>query len=394
MSPHAGRRDRQFHGKFPAVAAQGRGLDAPVQDRPDAGGQEGLQPPLVGLAVLRGNQEGGEPAPEDFRRGPAEEDLGLRVPARDPAVGVHGDHGVVGSIDQHPRAFLALPQVPLQSSHFFPAPAQLRLRQLQAVGAFTSRALVPGEQFPQRGHFRPAADPRSPDWLRRSHPRVLSRQVPVPVGDAGFRFVSAQAVPAVQRPQFQGAGGLPAGDRPRLVRNTPPPRPAGRGRAPPAAISNSPLETVQLGREPAFAPGAGQGQPLGGGRQCFLDLAGGGPDFGEHGKDLRPEDFHARGPGGSQALVNGVEASGGFPQGSHGPAAPDRGQRLVERHALFPAKGDDVLRPVPRLGGLPTELVDVGPKEMGVGQGQRVGRPAGSSQRVIDGLQRGVRITQ
>ena len=51
--------------------------------------------------------------PEDLRSGPAEQDLGLRVPARRPAKGVHGDHGVVGSIDQHPRAFLALPQVPL-----------------------------------------------------------------------------------------------------------------------------------------------------------------------------------------------------------------------------------------------------------------------------------------
>ncbi len=93
------RRDRQLHGKLGAVAMQRVHLDALVQHARHAGFQVTPHSRAMLLAKTFGNDELGELAALYFRTRPAEQSLGMRIPAGDESLVVDRDHAVERGFD-------------------------------------------------------------------------------------------------------------------------------------------------------------------------------------------------------------------------------------------------------------------------------------------------------
>jgi hypothetical protein len=105
-------RDRQLDREFGAVAAQRIGLDAAVQHPADAAALEARQAVAVGGAVALGHDALVEVEAQHLVARPAEDLLGLRVPADDAALAVHPHHGVEGGVDDRLQLFLAVARHP------------------------------------------------------------------------------------------------------------------------------------------------------------------------------------------------------------------------------------------------------------------------------------------
>src|SRR6185436_2828102 len=82
-------------------------LDALADDRALAGLHVALERLLVQLPQAAGDDVVGEALAEDRLALPAEGALGLRVPALDPALGVHRDHAVDRAVDHASQVRLA-----------------------------------------------------------------------------------------------------------------------------------------------------------------------------------------------------------------------------------------------------------------------------------------------
>ena len=126
------RRDRQFHREFGAVAMQRRHLDALVQHPRDAGLDVAMQAAAMLIAQALGDDEVGELAAQRFGTRPAEELLGVRIPAGDDSLVVDRHHAVECGFDDELVALLG------KSQRTFG-------RTSQGVRAFAARSIDPDE---------------------------------------------------------------------------------------------------------------------------------------------------------------------------------------------------------------------------------------------------------
>src|SRR5207245_6681459 len=108
--PFAGlhRPDRHLHRDLETVAIDGDEFGTAEQQRTLPRLEEALDPALVRVAVLRGDDPVPEEVPHHLLRPPPERQLRLAVPLDDEATLVDADDGVVRRLQDQPELFLAV----------------------------------------------------------------------------------------------------------------------------------------------------------------------------------------------------------------------------------------------------------------------------------------------
>ncbi len=107
----AARPDHQLDGELMPIPMQSVDLDAAIGYVRLAGLLEAPDTLGMGLALLRRNDDLRQLASDNFRRAPAERDLGLMVPGGNRALAVHADERVHGGFDDLPVVLAAFPQL-------------------------------------------------------------------------------------------------------------------------------------------------------------------------------------------------------------------------------------------------------------------------------------------